>query len=68
MVESDTSDSWAEVKRIRGCKSTVSASVDGEVDNGCIAELFANKNKTLYRGLTLCHMIRLNSEKFTRYS
>ena len=48
MVEGKTSDFWAEVKRIRGCKSTVTASVDGEVDDGCIADLFANKYKTLY--------------------
>ena len=64
VVEGKTSDFWSEVKRIKGGKSTVTASVDGEVDDGCIADLFANKYKTLYRGLTLCHMIRLNSEKF----
>ena len=47
MVEGKTSDFWAEVKMIRGCKSTATASVDGEVDDGCIADLFANKYKTL---------------------
>ena len=40
MVEGKTSDFWAEVKRIRGCKATVTASVDGEVDDGCIADQF----------------------------
>ena len=47
MVEGKASDFWAEVKMIRGCKATVTASVDGEVDDGCIADLFANKYKTL---------------------
>ena len=52
MVEGRTSDFWAEVKMIRGCKSTVTASVDGEVDDGCIADLFANKYKTLYNSVS----------------
>ena len=52
MVEGKTSDFWAEVKRIRGCKATVTASVDGEVDDGCIADLFANKYKTLYNSVS----------------
>ena len=64
MVEGKTSDFWAEVKRIRGCKSTVTAFVDGEVDDGCIADLFANKYKTLqYNSVSYNCMIRLNSEK-----
>ena len=52
VVEGKTSDFWSEVKRIRGCKSTVTASVDGEVDDGCIADLFANKYKTLYNSVS----------------
>ena len=34
MVDGKTNDFWADVKRIRGCKSTVTTSVDGEVDGG----------------------------------
>ena len=45
VTEGKTGDFWAEVKRIKGCKYTVTASVDGEVDDGCIADLFANKLK-----------------------
>ena len=52
VVEGKTSDFWSEVKRIKGCKSTVTASVDGEVDDGCIADLFANKYKTLYNSVS----------------
>ena len=52
VVEGKTSDFWSEVKRIKGCKSTVTASVDGEVDAGCIADLFANKYKTLYNSVS----------------
>ena len=52
MAEDKTSDFWAEVKMIRGCKATVTASVDGEVDDGCIADLFANKYKTLYNSVS----------------
>ena len=40
------------LKRNRGCKATVIASVDGEVDDGCIADLFANKYKTLYNSVS----------------
>ena len=43
VVEGNAREFWSEVKRIKGCKSTVTASVDGEVDDGCIADLFANK-------------------------
>ena len=43
MVEGKMNDFWAEVNMIRGCKSTVTASVYGEVDDGCIADIFANK-------------------------
>ena len=52
VVEGNTSDFWSEVKRIKGCKSTVTASVDGEVDDGCIADLFANKYKALYTSVS----------------
>ena len=52
VVEGKTSDFWSEVKRIKGCKSTVTASVDGEVDDGCIVDLFANKYKTLYNSVS----------------
>ena len=48
MVEGTTSDFWSEVKRIKGRTSTGTASVDCEDDDGCIADLFANKYKTLY--------------------
>ena len=47
VVEGNMREFWSEVKRIKGCKSTVTASVDGEVDDGCIADLFANKYNTL---------------------
>ena len=51
MVEGKTTDFWAEVKMIRGCKAAVTAPVDGEVDDGCIADLFANAYKTLYNSV-----------------
>ena len=53
------SEFWSEVKRIKGCKYTVTASVDGEVDDGCIADLFANKYKTLYHSVSEKFMIQL---------
>ena len=52
MVEGKTSDFWAEVKRIKGCKYTVTVSVDGEVDDCCIADLFANKYKILHNSVS----------------
>ena len=52
MVEGKASDFLADVKMIRGCKATVTASVDGEVNDGCIADLFANKYKTLYNSVS----------------
>ena len=52
MVEGKTSDFWAEVRRIRGCKFTVTASVNGEVYDSCIADIFANKYKTLYNSVS----------------
>ena len=61
VVEGNMREFWSEVKRIKGCKSTVTASVDGEVDDGCIADLLPI---SITHCITLCHMIRLNSEKF----
>ena len=37
-----------EVKRIRGCKTTVTASLDGETDDVRIANVFACKYNALY--------------------
>ena len=39
---------WSEVKRIRGCKTTVTASLDGETDDERIAIVFACKYNALY--------------------
>ena len=39
---------WSEVKRIRGCKTTVTASLDGETDDDRIANVFACKYNALY--------------------
>ena len=52
VVEGNMSDFWSEVKRIKGCKSTLPASIDGEVDDGCIADLFANTYNTLYNSVS----------------
>ena len=67
MVEGKTSDFWAEVKRIRGCKATVTASVDGEVDDGCIADLFANKiSRRLQNPIRMSSMVNsVNSQEYS---
>ena len=39
VVEGKPSDFWSEVKRIKGCKSTVTASVDGIKHNASNRQL-----------------------------
>ena len=39
---------WSEVKRIGGCKTTVTPSLDGETDDVRIANVFACKYNALY--------------------
>ena len=51
VVRGNTREFWYEVKGIKECKYTVTASVDGEFDDGCIADLFANKYNTLYNSV-----------------
>ena len=61
VVEGKTSDFWSEVKRIKRCKSTVIAS---EMAKLMTAALRIFLPISIKHCITLCHMIRLNSEKF----
>ena len=47
-VWDDMRDLSSEVKRIKGCKATITMSMDGEVHDSSIVDLFANKRKILY--------------------
>ena len=51
VLKGNTKDFWTEVKRIRGHRSTITASMDGEVEDKAIANLFANKYSTLYNSV-----------------
>ena len=51
VLKGNTKDFWAEVKRIRGHRSNITASMDGEVEDKAIANLFANKYSTLYNSV-----------------
>ena len=51
VLKGNTKDLSTDVKRIRGHKSTITASMDGEVEDKAIANLFANKYSTLYNSV-----------------
>ena len=47
----DRRDFWAEVKKIRGCKSSIAASIDHVDDDNAIANIFADKYSKLYNSV-----------------
>ena len=62
LIRNPSRDFWAEIKKIRGNKASLSKVVDGCTDQPSISELFADTYKSLYT--SVCHMILLKCKIF----